>query len=133
MVAIAAFKFQASSDQDGSAALGTDAGCVAGLWYAGEPCIGQTITILQSAAPGCHGCIVLSFDNTPTDIGGIPVPLSPPYFIAGGVQTSSIQDIDLMIPNNPGLVGQTVYMVYATFDPIFGISFSEVVPLLICQ
>lgn len=133
--ATAVFKFQSSGDSGdpGSAAIGTSDGCVPGLWYAGEPCIGQTINVLASGTPGCHGCLVLSFDNTPTVISGINVPLSPPYFIAGGTILSSIQDIELMIPNNPTLVDKTVYMVWVTIDPPLDINFSEVVSLTICN
>lgn len=134
-VGTAVFHFQSSGPENGSAAIGTKAGCVPGLWYAGEPCIGQTITVVEGAAPGCHGCIVLSFDNTPTVISGIPVPLSPPYFIAGGTVPSSIQSFELQIPNNPSLVGKTLYMVWLTVDPLpfLEINFSEVVSLTICN
>lgn len=134
-VARAVFHFQGGGTcGNDSAAIGTSGDCVPGLWYVGEPCLGETITFLRASAPGCHGCLLFSMDPTPTVISGIPVPISPPYIvIAPAVAASSIDPLSLLIPERPELVGLTGYFVFAVLDPVLGPLTSEVVAVTVCE
>lgn len=80
----AALKFQAGGVGGiGSGFIGTRRGCVPGLVLRGDPCVDpagpNTIEFVMSNAPGCHNCLVLAYNDTPFNIGGVVFPASPPY------------------------------------------------------
>ena len=108
----AAAKFQAGGpNAEGSAWIGTSSGCVPGAFHVGQPCLGNTITFTMSGAPGCVGCLIMTVNPTPTPFLGYLVPAGPPYvdLFGGQIGPNGALTRTLTIPQNPNLVGMTVY------------------------
>jgi hypothetical protein len=107
-------KFQGN----GSAFVGYKPDCSPSSFLVGEPRIGHTVQLYFSGAPGCKGCLFLTFNPTPTVIGPLNVPAGPPYFeVAGGPLSNTPVFVPLTIPNIPALVGQNVYYFLAVVGP----------------
>ena len=117
----AAFRFKgtsaaSSSDWIGSAPTGSPAG-----WVVGNPISGQTITLVQSGAPGWYGCMVASFVDGPIDVMGLNIPLGLPIFVlmAQVIPSNGISTVTLVVPDLPPVVGLDVLGAIATIQ-VFG-------------
>ena len=74
--------------------------------------IGTTIELCATSAAGCHGCLLVSADPGPTQIGSILVPIGLPLLatIVFPVFPQAPICAPLTIPDNPQLVGMSLYM-----------------------
>jgi hypothetical protein len=116
----AAFKFQGGGIDEESGTIGDGPGCRVGGWIVGEPNIGNTVQFVMDTPEGCHGCIVASGDPGPTMFGSLTVPIGMPMvpimIVTTAPPTPTV--LDLAIPNDPNLVGVTIYFVVAAIDPM---------------
>jgi hypothetical protein len=114
-----AVKFQAGGPGgEGSAKIGTKPDCSPSSFLVGTPKIGTTVHLYFSGAPGCKGCLFLTFNPTPTVIAGMNIPAGPPYFeIAGGSLSNVPSVVPIPIPNQAFLIGLKVYYFLAAVGP----------------
>jgi hypothetical protein len=118
----ASLKFQAGGPGgEESGFLGNKPDCEPNSWFIGEPRIGSTVTLVQSGAPGCSGCVVYSFSPGPITISGVQVPVGLPAFeLVSAIQPSNtVATFQIPIPNDVNLVGVTIYFAVVLVDPSF--------------
>ncbi|MBK8975451.1 MAG: hypothetical protein IPM29_05965 [Planctomycetes bacterium] len=112
-------KFQAAGlngEQSGFLANGGD--CLISFYTVGEPRIGSTIEFCQAGPRGCHDCLWFSLTPGPVTVAGIELPIGLPLlfgfdFGQFGANQEFCQSIS--IPNDPMLIGLTLYFAVGTF------------------
>lgn len=130
----AAAKFQ-SGNFGGSGSIGTRTGCVPGVWMAGTPCIGNTITFYASNGVGCHNCLTLSYNPGPFTLpGGVVVPGAPPYQVLWSVDAlDTVTPVSITIPFDPNLIGLQIVLINVVNDPAHGVVISSPLDFTICS
>lgn len=106
-----------AADWIGSAPDGSPAG-----WVVGAPISGQTVTLVQSGAPGWYGCMVASLVPGPTDVLGLSFPIGVPAIVlmAEVLPASGVSTLSFVIPHlPPPPPGVSTIGVIATLD-IYG-------------
>src|SRR5262245_24098553 len=113
----AAAHFQAGGANGAfSAFIGTTHDCVPGLWVYGSTCLGNTFTLVQSAQPGCHGCMLAGFNPGPFQVGDLIVPFGPPWIVLQSqTMAFSTSSLNITVPNNPIYAGMTILVGSLTY------------------
>lgn len=95
--------------------------CNPSAFIIGEPRIGEVIFFAQSAAEGCSGCVVASFDPGPSNAFGLELPIGAPGMVLVSAISGSdnVEYIPYLIPDEPAIVGAVVYMVLVVVNPEF--------------
>jgi hypothetical protein len=91
--------------------------------------------VVQSAQPGCHGCMVAGFNPGPFQVGDLIVPFGPPWIVLQSqTMAFSTASLSITVPNNPIYAGMTLLFGSLTYGyPIVAPSFSQVATITICQ
>lgn len=94
--------------------------CTGGGWLVGAPCIGNTISLVMSTPAGCHGCLGVSTDPGPIILGSVVIPIGMPFHVLVASFGAPAMPVvkPITIPNDPLLVGLTIYAVVVTLDPM---------------
>lgn len=135
-------KFQSGGPNgDGSGYIGStvdNTGCRPSGWLTNVPRIGTRLTICLNGEPGCSGCFIGSFFPGPIQVGPFRIPIGLPlafdvFFPPLGRNAATCIHWD--IPNDPSLVGRSIYVAVATpgtslddlvnFSPRINVTFIE--------
>ncbi len=111
--ATAAAKFQSGGrGGEGSGFIGSAHKCAPGLYAVGTPRIGQSFDICAGGAAGCLGCVLVSPNPGPTQVGNwvvnIGLPLLHTFVLppsTGGLPSCST----LGVPDRADLIGLRLY------------------------
>lgn len=138
----AACKFQGGgANGDGSGFISNavgNAGCRPSGWLTGPPRIGTSIGICLNGQPSCSGCFIGSLFPGPSIVGPFRIPIGLPLLFDvffPPLPGNSFFCFPVDIPNDPGLVGRTIYVALATpgsslddlvdFSPRINITFAD--------
>jgi hypothetical protein len=119
-----AAKFMAAGPgAEESGVLGNAANCACGAWANGPARLGERVTICQEGEAGCHDCVWVSLEAGPTPIGApfnLIAPIGLPILTQFDFDFPSNNRIcfDLDVPNDPNLVGVTLYFATLTHPAI---------------
>jgi len=94
-----------------------NAGCRPSGWLTAAPRIGTTIGICLNGQPSCSGCFIGSLTPGPTIIGPFRIPVGLPLLFdvfMPPLPTNAAFCIPVEIPDDPGLVGRSIYVALAT-------------------
>lgn len=94
-----------------------NAGCRPTGWLTARPRIGTTFGICLNGEPSCAGCFVGSLTPGPTQFGSLTIPLGLPLLFdvfLPPLPRNSIVCLPVDVPPDPLLVGQTIYVAWAT-------------------
>ena len=134
-----AAKFQiAGRNGEESGFLGNGGDCDISFFTTADPRIGTTFDICQSGPEGCHDCMWVSLTPGPVTVGGIELPIGLPIlfgFDFGEFGPNQEFCQPLSVPNDPLLIGTTLYFAVATFpasDPT-NVSLSSAFELTIVE
>lgn len=117
----AACKFQGGGRHgDGSGFISstfTNTGCRPSGWLTAAPRIGTTVGICLNGQPTCSGCFIGSLVPGPVNVGPFRLPIGLPLLFdvfLPPLPQNTLLCVRFAIPNDPGLIGRTVYLAVAT-------------------
>lgn len=96
--------------------IGNAPGCIPGGWFSGSPCLGNTVELSFSSAPGCFGCLFASMSAGPSGPYPIGAPAWPVF--EGITPASNVVSQSYVIPNDARLIGMTAYFLVFMNDPM---------------
>lgn len=107
--------------------------CFPTLWTDGPPRLGDTVRIFAAATTECHTCVIASLNPGPSQLAGITIPIGLPAVFLYQIPSHPKLPVQvpLSIPNEPSLVGQTVYLMIGS--AVAGLELSEQLPLTFVQ
>lgn len=114
-----ALKFQAGQS-GGSGVIANGPKCETAIYVVGEPRIGSTIDFCVSGGTGCHVCVWVSATPGPSEYDGRVVPIGLPLLASadlGPIVYANVMCFDFTIPDEPGLVGTSLYFTNVTHPP----------------
>ena len=90
------------------------------FWITAAPKINSTLELCVSGEPEATGYLLASFNPTPTTIGPIVIPIGPPFANQAQVviPNGGTICVPVQIPNEPSLVGTTIYWTFATITGV---------------
>lgn len=90
--------------------------CSLAMYTIGEPRIGNTITVCENGAEGCHNCLWIGLDDTPVDLPGIRLPFEPDGIVTvGEFDSTHTFCFPITIPNDRSLIGTSFFFAIASF------------------
>lgn len=127
--------FQAGGPNSESAYITNAQTCAPSGFMTGTPCLGCQVTFRMTAATYCAGCLLVSADpgpilvTLPPPTGFVSIPIGVPFDVLINTSippASTVVSQTVTIPNDPFLVGFTIYGLVAMLNLNSGLfSFSD--------
>jgi hypothetical protein len=105
-------------------------GCASTITFTGQPSLGAQITMTIQGSSQCHSCLWVSKNPGPTQVGSVTVPIGVPLLNAldyGQLPAAGSITIPLTIPNDPNLIGLSLYFTNVSFPSAQGPTLANIV------